>query len=366
MKQTTIPMKENARLIVKAGDEIMIEGSDQPVLVAIVEDGDTFRMKDEGGAIYVRTDSDAKLTIPRNTALTIEHTGGDADIMALSGNLTIQKIGGDLTFQNVNNISVDSVGGDCFFKEASGLVDIHRIGGNLDGFKAHKVKALSVGGDIELSDITGAVELKAGGDVHLHFAVQLTESSRLQAGDDIDLEVAPGTNAVLKMDSGSEEIAVHACGQELEVDERTYHLPLGEGGPEIELQAGGEIEVGEGKGSTSEFSFVFRDLGENWRDFGKEIEEKIRQSMKGVNHSLKYAGWQTSDALQKASEKMRNLDLTGDSKVFGFSFDKAEEPAAAKEKKRVSDEERMMVLKMLQDKKISVEEAEKLLQALER
>jgi hypothetical protein len=36
-----------------------------------------------------------------------------------------------------------------------------------------------------------------------------------------------------------------------------------------------------------------------------------------------------------------------------------------KEKKPASDEERILVLKMLQDKKISVEEAEKLLQALD-
>ena len=50
--------------------------------------------------------------------------------------------------------------------------------------------------------------------------------------------------------------------------------------------------------------------------------------------------------------------------MYGFSFDDRSEEPVKKEKKAVSDDERMLVLKMLQEKKISVEEAEKLLQAL--
>lgn len=366
MKQTTIPMKENATLIVKTGDDIMIEGSDQAQLVATVDDGDSFRMKDEGGAIYVRAGSDAKLIVPRSTAVTIEFAGGDSGLLNLDGRIVVQKASGDLTFENVNDISVESVGGDCFFKEVRGNVDIFRVGGDLDGFKAGKVNGTGVGGDIELSDIGNAVDLKAGGDVHLQFANPQLADSRIQAGGDIDLEVAAETKAILKMTSGGETIVVKACGQELEEDAHEYTLPLGEGGATVELIAGGDIEVGEGKGSTNQFSFVMNDIGDSWKDFGKQIEEKIRQSMKGVNHSLKQAGWQASEAMQQAADKMRDFEPVKDSKVFGFSFDKNEGSAVKKDKAGVSDEERMMVLKMLQEKKISVEEAEKLLQALEK
>jgi hypothetical protein len=359
-------MKEDVSLVIKTGDDIMIEGTDQPQLVATVEDGDSFRMKDEGGAIYIRAASDARLSVPRNARVTIEFAGGEVGLLNLNGNVTVQKVGDDLTFQNLNSISVDSVGGDCFFKEVTGSIEIHRVGGDLDGYNANQVKALAVGGDIELSDISGAVDLKSGGDIHLQLTSAELSESHLQAAGDINLEVAANTKAILNMSSNGESISVKACGQQLDVEERNYTLPLGEGGAAIELNAQGDIKVGEGKESTNEFSFVFNDLGDTWRDFGREIEDKIRQSMKGMNHTLKEAGWQMSDAVQRATEKMHGFDVGKEGKVFGFSFDKPGQPEVKKEKKRVSDEERMMVLKMLQEKKISVEEAEKLLQALEK
>jgi ElaB/YqjD/DUF883 family membrane-anchored ribosome-binding protein len=89
----------------------------------------------------------------------------------------------------------------------------------------------------------------------------------------------------------------------------------------VELIAGDAIEIKEGKETMGEFSFVFEDLEDNWRDFGKEIEEKIRQSMKGVNHQLRQAGWTASEAMRKAADKMDESLRNRDGKVYGFSFD---------------------------------------------
>jgi hypothetical protein len=355
-------MKEDVKLIIKTGDDIMIEGIDQAQMVAIVDDGDSFRLKDEGGVIYVRANSEAKLSVPRSADVTVEWAGGDAGLLNLTKNVFVQKVGGDLTLQNVLSASVDTVNGDCYCKNIAGLLDVHRVGGDLDGTGIDSVKALAIGGDIVLSEVAGAVDIKAGGDIHLQFNKAEVSEAHLQASGDIYLEVAEGTNAVLNMKSYGEDIDVNACGQKLETEQQEYTLPLGEGGPVLELNAQGDIRVGEGHGSTSEFTFDFEDLGETWHDFGREIEEKIRESMKNVNESLKHAGWEANEAMQRATDKIRSKE----GKVYGFSFDKGSAPAPKKEKKVVSDEERMMVLKMLQDKKISVEEAEKLLQALER
>lgn len=362
MKQTTVPMKEDVKLIIKTGDDIMIEGIDEAQMVAVVEDGDSFRLKDEGGVIYVRANSEAKLSIPRGADVTVEWAGGDAGLLNLTKNVFVQKVGGDLTLQHVLSASVDAVSGDCYCKDITGLLDVHRVGGDLDGSGVAAVKALAVGGDIVLSNVSGITELNAGGDIHLSFGSAEVSECHLQASGDIYLEVAAGTNAVLQMKSFGETIDVNACGQKLETEQQEYTLPLGEGGTVLELNAQGDITVNEGHGASAEFNFDFEDLGATWHDFGREIEDKIRQSMKTVNESLKHAGWEANEAMQRATEKMHSRE----GKVYGFSFDKGAAPAPKKEKKIVSDEERMMVLKMLQDKKISVEEAEKLLQALER
>jgi hypothetical protein len=368
MKQTIVPMKADAKLVIRSTADLFIEGVAQTQLVATVDDGDSFRMKDEGGTIYLHANSDTKLTLPESVSLVVERVGGDASILGMKGKVEVQKIGGDLHFQTLDTISVDTVGGDCVFKDVTGSVEIKRVGGDLDGFKVMDLSAYFVGGDAELSGVQGLVQIATGGDVHLQLNTQQIKETHVRAGGDIALVVMENSLANLDLDSGSEEISVRACGQHLDVEEGSYHLPLGEGGAIVQLRAGGDIVVREGKESMNEFSFVFENLGDTWRDFGREIEDKVKRSMRGVNHSLRHASWEASNAMRGAAEKFdqftRDTPKGDDGKVYGFGFETDNDPAG-KEKRAASDEERMLVLKMLQDKKITVEEAEKLLQALE-
>jgi hypothetical protein len=365
MKQTTVPMKEDARLIIRSGADVLVEGNDLPQLTAIVDDSDSFRMKDEGGAIYIRADADARLRVPAGVSLTLEKIGGDAGLMNLKGQVIVQRVGGDLTVQHCKDFSVDTVGGDCYFKEIDGSISLNRVGGDTDGFKVGDFTAHDVGGDMEVSGVSGKVSVRCGGDAHVQFNTSEIAESRIEAGGDISLYVLPTAKALLHLRSDGEEIKVEAGGQHLDSEIESYDLPLGDGGASVELNAGGSIVVKEGKETMGEFTFVFEDLEDNWRDFGKEIEDKIRQSMKGVNHGLRQAGWHTSEAMRKAADKMDEALQQRDGKVIGFSFDNEPAEPVKKEKKVVSDQERILVLKMLQEKKISVEEAEKLLQALE-
>ncbi len=365
MKQTTVPMKEDVRLIIRSSADVLVEGHDLPQMTAVVDDSDSFRMKDEGGAIYVRADSDARLRVPAGASVTLEKIGGDAALTGLNGEVSVQRVGGDLTVQKVKSFSADSVGGDCYFKEVEGSVSLNRVGGDVDGFKVVDFSAHDVGDDLELSGVSGKVQVHCGGDVRLQFNTVDIPASQVDAGGDVDLYVLKAAKALLKMHSGAEEITVSAGGQEFESRAGDFEMPLGDGGAEVDLTAGGEIEVREGKETMGEFSFVFDELQNNWRDFGKDIEDKIRESMKGLNHTMRYAGWQASEAMAHAADKLDESLRGKDGKVYGFSFDDKPTQPAKKEKKVVSDEERMMVLKMLQEKKISVEEAEKLLSALE-
>ena len=368
MKQTIVPMKSDARLVVRTSADLFIEGSDAPQLVAIVEDGESFRMKDEGGAIYVHAKSDTKLVVPATASLLLERVSGDASILGISGKVEVQRTGGDLHFQKLSGITVDTVGGECVFSSIDGAIEINRVGGDLDGFRAGDVLAYTVGGDVELSAVQGKVQVAAGGNARVQLANAAISETRIRAGGDIVLAVMENSMANLNLESGGRKISVHACGQQLDVREKEYALPLGTGGALVQLSAGKDIEVREGKESMGEFSFIFEDLGDTWKDFGREIEEKIRHSMRDVNHSLRRAGWEASTAMRHAADRMDGFSRdfhNRDGRVYGFGFETDKPAATAKDKPAASDEERVLVLKMLQEKKISVEEAEKLLQALE-
>ena len=361
-------MKADARLIIRSSADLFIEGGPQPQLIATVNDGDSFRMRDESGSIYLNSNSDTKLVLPEGASLVIERVGGDASITSMKGKVEVQKVGGDLTLQTLGVISVDTVGGNVIYKDLTGAFEIKRVGGELEGFNAGDISAYFVGGDADLSGVLGKVQLSAGGDVRLQFNAPQIMESRVKAGGDIELSVLENASANLSLQSGGEEITVHACGQELDVEKESYDLPLGQGGAVVQLIAGGDVAVREGKESVNQYSSVFKDLGDTWRDFGHEIEEKVRRSMRGVNQSLRQAGWEASNAMREATDKFdkfsRNFPSESGGKVYGFGFE-PENSGPVNEKKTASDEERMLVLKMLQEKKITVEEAEKLLQALE-
>lgn len=368
MKQTIVPMKIDATLVVRSSASLFIEGKPMPQLSATVEDGNSFRMKDDDGTIQINSNSDTKLVIPDTAKLIIERVGGEASIVNMKEKVEVQRIGGDLKFQGLKEIEIDTVGGNVIFKEVAETVEIKRVGGDLDGFKATDLSANSVGGDTELSGILGKIQLTSGGDVHVQINTPQICETKIRAGGDITMVVLENSSANLSLESDGEDISVHACGQELEFEKHSYSLPLGNGGESVELKAGGSIEVREGKEAMNEFSFVFDNIGESWRDFGREIEETVKRSMRGVNHSLRHASWEASNAMRGAADKFdefaRKNSYGPDGKVYGFGF-QPENSAPVKEKKVASDEERMLILKMLQEKKISVEEAEKLLQALE-
>ena len=84
------------------------------------------------------------------------------------------------------------------------------------------------------------------------------------------------------------------------------------------------------------------------------LEKEINEE---VNQKTKFA----QDRIQAAMAKMNK-------KFQGFNFDSGFEGTVAKKQNKtegVSEEERMMILKMLQDKKITAEEADHLLQILD-
>lgn len=187
------------------------------------------------------------------------------------------------------------------------------------------------------------------------------------------MAVVPGAKAQLEMHSSGQEISVHACGQDADWEGAELSLLLGEGGARILLEAGGEIEVSDHGDTPRDFEEVFDDLEDNWKDFGIELEERIRESLGLASETLARASHNAAHASNRAREKMdramrkieeKTSNLDQKKRFVGFAIDNPSSPA--KPKIGASDEERMLVLRMLQEKKISVEEAEKLLNALDR
>ncbi len=373
MKQTTIPIRMDARVIIKCSADLSVEGHEDPTLMVVVDQSDCLRMKEENGLFRIVADADCRVLLPGSVTVTIEKVGGDCNIENLHGRVVVGKVGGDLNLKKVDGASIESVGGDCRIMEAAGAIELARVGDSLTAENLHSILAGSVGGDVRLSNIQGKTEVVAGDEIELHYLLPNLPEVRAKAGSDIKLFVSKEACGQLELSSGGEEISIHAGGQDVEVDQRAFTLPLGEGGSRVELIAGDSILVSDVE--KPDWDDNAGDWGaEHWKNFGFDIANKVKESMRSASESMnqawreaerasREAGKQVEHALRDLDERGFGFDRSG--KVVGFSMG-GEKPSSSSTKAGPSDEERMLVLKMLQDKKISVEEAEKLLNALDR
>ncbi len=374
MKQMTIPLRENAKIAIRASDDLSIEGTQEKILTAVVRHGESLKISEHNEGLEIKATTDCRLMIPETATVTVEKVGGDLAVSGLANRVIVGKIGGDLTLEKLAGASVEMVGGDIRFKNISGTLEIARVGGDLDGEGVVALSSRAVGGDAVLIGVTGTVDLSTGGDVDISANTENLQPMTIKAGGDVAFYVGTKVNAQLDMLSGGEEISVHACGQDGDWEEGVVSLPLGEGGSLVRLEAGNAITVTDQESAPRDFINLIEETRDGWRDFGIDLERAIRDSMNAVSGTIEEAVRKAEKAsalaaikidLSNKARKNKGMNHEGKQKVVGFSYNEPEnKPDTSKSK--VSDEERMMVLRMLQEKKISVEEAEKLLNALDR
>lgn len=372
MKQTTIPMRKDAKVVLTMKDDLFLEGTPDAQFTAVVADGDTFRMKEENGVFYVRCESECKIRLPDTAAVTVERVDGDADARDLKNRVIVGKIGGDFNLQSGESASVESVGGDCALREMTGTVEIARVGGDLLIEQSSQTLVGNVGGDLEVSTVNGKFESKVGGDV----ALKLTDPSlapvRISAGGDIQMVVPSNANAQLMLAAGG-EISIQTGDNQAEFEGVANNIILGEGGSTIDLRAGGDISITDQEVIHFGFAKAFGHFDNNWDQFANNIEKRvsqgIAQAMRSADSTVRQAEIASQKAQGKIDHAMQKLQEKGvfsehGKKFTGFTFEKPAEPPVV-EKRGVSENERMIILRMLSEKKITVEEAEKLLKALE-
>ncbi len=371
MKQTIIPMKMDAKVVLSMRGDLYLEGVSQPQFTSVVESADTFRMREDNGIFYVRSESDCKIMLPETASVTIEKVDGDGNVHNMKRRVIVGRIGGDFNLQAAAGASLEAVGGDCAMRGVTGMVEIARVGGDLVIEQSMQMLVSNVGGDLSAEGMQGKFESKVGGDVELSLIDPNLSPINIVAGGDIQIVIPPAANARLYLIAGG-DISIQTQDNQAEFERIAKDIILGQGGNTLDLKAGGDISITDKEPFKFRFDKVFDDFDHDWNDFSREIELKISQGLKKAARSSEYAAQHAEKVSQAAQAKMdqvvRKLEEKGvfspsGSKYGGFTF---ERPApVAPQKPKISEDERMIILKMLSEKKITVEEAEKLLKALE-
>lgn len=370
-------------LIESVQGSLQVKGWDRPE-VMLKSPGGESELEESEDAVRLRCSSDCVLRVPHAAAVEVHMVDGEAYFKLLEEPLSIQKIGGSLRLNDVAGVRINTVAGNLHARRIQGDLEIDQVGGNAGVRQVEGACILTtVGGNLELRDIEGDVGADAGGTARLRLSQALAQSYELVAGGNVECRLPEGASLRVSLESGGQRIRVR-----LPESTKTYggeaSFDLGAGEGTLEARAGGMIDfrVYGGEWAPDESDDVFME------DFGRQISEQIESQMDQLSEKLSHlssvfesSGFSSEQAdriARKAREAGERAAIRAQERV-ARELEKARRRAESKasrgrkvayqasspEPSGATDEERLMILQMLEQKKISVQQAQELLNALE-
>ena len=352
----------------------------------------------EAETVMISSPSDLRIEAPYESTLHIQAVHGDARIKRIDGEVAIDSIHGDLVLNRVGPATLQTVYGDVSARTVDGDLQVGAVHGD---FSARQIdgdlSVQTVGRDLGLRDLHGSAEAdNVHGDIRLRTALFPGRVYRFKAGGDLVARVTSDSHADLTLRSGRDKPRVKAQLSDQKVSEHEISGRLGDGGAEAVLEAGRDLvlsiqdseqpsdwdELAVGVGSLgAEFGLEFASLAE-------EITAQIEAQMAGVSAQLEeklahlsmidertasaaqrvqQQAEQAAERIRRAAEReaqraRRHADRAYRKSTGRIYPAQPSQPASSSEP--VSDNERMAILSMVAQSKITIEEAETLLAAL--
>ena len=383
MKQSTIAVSGPLTVVIDNVDgDLQVAGWDRAEVFAKT-DGENFDLRVDGEKAYARSAGNLILYMPREANLQTGNISGDADIRAVAGNTRIENVGGDLQMRAIGPVTLNKVGGDLSVRGCSGDFTAGRIGSDASLRDVQgKLTLSTVGTDLYLRNTSADIQAQTGADAILYLQPQPGANVTVKAGENILLRLPTAVDAELSLQGGSmESIRVDFAGVEPGEAGMTRQVKLGSGAAKIHLIAGADLIVTsradewqsladfDSSGLDEMFSGNFPGIPVDFHErIAQRIQEATQRAMRATEQGQRHsdrAQRRVEAAMRRAEEKMRAAERRTRfmGAVVGRRPTSPTPPVPVSEP--VSDDERLTVLKMLQNKKISLQDAEKLLAALE-
>lgn len=388
--------------------------------IRIVNTGTDARIRSLFGEITI-TNIGSSLALRDVGPVTITNVGTDFSAKRVNGKLEIGHVGSSANLGDVGEITIGSLGSQLVAKRVRGDLKVSKsVGGNavirdIDG----QVQIGSVGGSLHLREVSGGISVDVGGSITTEFSPVSWQAYSLDAGGSLRCYLPDDINAKLEITSGSQDIRVKTPDVSEKRQEGHFNISLGEGAATVKLTAGGSVNVSTRDMDSEGVEDFDIDFGEEIGSMAEEIAEQatrqieaqlemiennLKVHLSGLSTSLSTAGFseektreleerleqareraaqRAEAAAQRAQQKIELKIAAAQRKAarkarasaaraarkerqsrgdYGFTV---VTPTPPKPTEPVSEQERMMILQMLQDKKISIDQAEKLLTALE-
>jgi len=390
---------------IKAYSGIKIKGVEQSNVTCEVDAPQLATLVEENGHVYLTVNASSEISVPVDSQIELERAMGSVKISGVHNTINGEKALGNLVLNDVGEVRIGKVGGNFSVRKASGAVQIEKVGGNLvvdevGSFRCEKIggsckaknipgdfllekaggdfkgqalhgliRVEKVGGSFKAQSLTISEVIRVGGDIVLKDFAISKDGLALRAGGSIRMEVGENFEpSNFEMRSGGQDIRILIGQDDLDLVEYTYTYKMPEASRTISAAAGGDVSLRELTELQDDFvgdlsdKFAYEESA-----FSELIQERVSQATRMAEAKVKAAEIRL-DKIMENVEKQRGFSINVDTgEVSEKRVDISATPSVTRPagKKGASDEERLMILKMLQDNKITVDEAETLFKALD-
>jgi hypothetical protein len=386
---------------------LQVKGWDRPE-VSVKAQPDDLNVEEQEDVLHLSCQGDCMVRLPSGASVRVGKVQGEARFKFLDDNLQIDQIAGNLTLRNLAEVQVESVDGALNARNIAGDLLAERISGNASLRNIQgRCQLAKVNGNLDLRSVEDSLEAECSGNARIRLYTLQGDRYSLEAGGNLSVEIPPDANLDIKLHSAGESIRLRLAGQTQNLNASNHELTLGSGGAAMQLDAGGSILLESGPAG----GFARDDepeVDEDFADLGDQISRQVEAQMQAVTRQIneQLASLTASMNQFGLSEEQRQRILEQARRSGERATEKAQEQARRAQEKLerkleaarrrsemkdrhaerrsrrsfnveigvrtaepasepVSDEERLTILRMLEQKKISLAEANALLDALE-
>jgi hypothetical protein len=346
----------------------------------------------------VECNADLRIHVPMESRIKIQVVHGDGRLKGLDGPLSIEEVQGDLILKRVDSVTVQTVRGDMVAGVLVGDLTVNEVGGDMSVRSVTgRMEVGQVGRDLGVRDIEGDANApNVYGDIRLRTDFAPGRTYFFRAGGDLVARVPADANASFTLRSDRNDIRLKTeLLDQVEADNEVTGR-LGEGSSTVRLEARRNLmmlvrETGSDAGEIrfdlgAEFGLEFASLAE---EIAAQVESQMAEMSSRLEERLGALAKMDERAAKAAEKAQRHAERAAE-RLRAAAERQAEEARRRAQRARrpsppasprrpvpprrptpptstgepVSDEERMAILNLVAEGRITVEEAEKLLEAL--
>ncbi|MCS6825844.1 MAG: hypothetical protein NZ553_04435 [Caldilinea sp.] len=355
-------------------------------------DAESLQVDQSAEALTISCEEELGLRVPVQSTLLVERVEENASIDLLLGSLRIGSVAGNLSLHSVGGVEIDHVEGSLTARLVAGNLRVGSVEGNAQIVKAAgDVQLERVEGSLNLEEIGGDIQVSVEGSARVRTSLAPGQQCTVQAEGSIFCEVPRDVGAVFSLkadgairvsDLGQNrkvvagelvferepaharltlvaEGSIHLRGVQFRpIDEREFVSPLEEGltlrTAELTQQIAAQIEA--------QVNELARQLDSRLAQLNVDdalsasIQERVQAAMRRAEERL-------TEALRRMEQRTQGRE--GRRRKSGWPSPPLPASSVSPPKRPpVTEEERMMILRMVEQGKLSVEQAEQLLAAL--